>query len=429
MRSSQLSVRALLAAFLLSSAASYAAESVPKPGARNLHWVASWGTAVMVPEGQNELAGEHWQDASVRQIVRTALGGDKLRVRISNAFGTTPLMVEGASVALALAPGKPDVDPKSHRRLTFSGHNSIMVPAGAEYYSDPVLLTHPVGADLAISMHFRGAPTRQTGHPGARTHTFLTKGDKLADAAWPEATKVTRWYLLSDVEVLAPANIGAVVAIGDSITDGYGTTPDANERWTDVLAKRLRENGGALGVVNAGIGGGRMLRDGLGPNMAARFERDVLGRSGVTHAIVFIGVNDLGVMRRNGDDIPAARQQMLADLKTAHTQIVERAHTKGICMVGATVTPYTGGDYYKPGLDNEADRVALNDWIRNSGVYDAVADLDAALRDPAKPAQLKAEFDSGDHLHPSIAGLRAIAEAIPLNALRRCSIRAPSIKN
>ncbi len=415
----------LFAAGAFAAVAEVAAKDKADP-ATEAHWVASWGTAVMVPEGQNELAAEHWREGSLRQIVHLSLGGSKLRVRISNTFGATPLVLEGAAVALSKGPGKPDVEGGTSRSLTFNGRNSVLIPSGGEYYSDPVALDLKPGADLAISMYFKGEPARQTGHPGSRANSFVIKGNRVVEAEWPGATKVERWYALADVEVQAPRSVGAVVAIGDSITDGHGATTDGNDRWPDLLAARFAREGQSMGVVNAGIGGGRMLRDGLGPNMVSRFDRDVISRSGVTHAIVMIGVNDLGGQHRNGDDTPEARKKLLDDLMTAHRQLVERAHAQGVCVIGGTISPYMGSDYYRPNVDNEADRVALNNWIRSSGVFDGVADFDAALRDPAQPSRLLKERDKGDGLHPSPAGFRAMADSVPLNALRQCAFRKAS---
>ena len=393
-------------------------------GTQDWHWLASWGAAQQIPEAQNELAAEHWRDASLRQIVHVSIGGTRLRVRISNAFGTTPLFIDGASVALAQTPGKADINVESIRVLRFSGSTGVMIPAGAEYYSDAVTLAHTAAADLAVSLYFKGEPVRQTGHPGSRATSFFIKGNRVADAAWPDAGKVQHWYQLADIEVQAPRHVGALVAIGDSITDGYGVVTDGNQRWTDLLAARLLKEGApAMAIINAGIGGGRMLRDGLGPNLVARFDRDVLSRSGVTHAIIMIGVNDLGVPHRNGEDMPAARKQLIDDLQGAHQQLVERAHAHGICVIGATITPYMGSDYYRPNGDNEADRQSLNNWIRTSGVFDAVADFDAALREPTQPQRMRAEVDSGDFLHPSPTGYLAIANAIPLSALLPCELK------
>jgi len=389
------------------------------------HWVASWGTAQLVPEGQNELPGAAWQDASLRQVVRVSLGGSRLRVKLSNAFGTAPLTVDAASVALALAPGRADVAADSVRALRFGGAAAVTIPAGAEYVSDPVDLPHAAGNDLAISLHYPQAPVRQTGHPGARATSFLVRGNQVAAPAWPDAQTFTRWYQIAGVEVLASAQAHAVVAIGDSITDGYGVNPDTYARWTDGLATRLRAAGMTdIGVVNAGIGGGRMLRDGLGPNLVSRFERDVLARPGVSHAIVMIGVNDFGVQHRNREDTPAARAQLLDDLKGAYRQIVAQAHARGVCVLGATITPYGASGYYAPGPDNEADRLAYNTWIRTAGIVDGVVDFDAALRDPARPDRLPAPLDN-DGLHPSPAGYAAMAAAVPLDALATCRIATP----
>lgn len=383
------------------------------------HWVASWGTAQMVPETANELPAANWRDASIRQIVHLSLGGSEVRVRLSNAYGTAPLLVDAASVARAVAPGRAAIDAATLQVLTFDGRSTVTIPAGAEYYSDPVSLDAPAGADLAISLHFTGEPARQTSHSGARASSFLAAGNRTADADWPGAATVTRWFAITDVDVLAPRAAGALVAIGDSITDGYGVTTDGNDRWTDVLAARLRRDNVPIGTVNAGIGGGRMLKDGLGPNLVSRFERDVLGRAGVTHALVLIGVNDLGNLHRNTPDLPADRRQLLADLRLAHRQLATRARARGVCLIGATVTPYVGSDYYHPEPANEADRQELNAWIRDAGVFDAVVDFDAALRDPAQPQRLAPQYDSGDHLHPSLAGYRAMADAVPFEMLRR----------
>ncbi|KFI07169.1 SGNH/GDSL hydrolase family protein [Massilia sp. BSC265] len=406
---------AALAAALLGGCAAHGGPS--KPGRQ---WVASWGTAQMVPGAEHELAPSQWRDATLRQVVRVSLGGERLRVRLSNVFGTEPLVLEGASVARSSGPGRSSIDPASSRPLRFGGAASVTIPAGAEYLSDPVDLPHAAGSDLAVSIHYPDAPSRQTSHPGARATSFIAPGQHLAAAELPRASGFTRWYQLAGIEVEAAPGVHTVVAIGDSITDGYGVAPDTNLRWTDSLAARLRQAGmTGVGVVNAGIGGGRLLRDGLGPNLASRFERDVLDRPGVRHAIVLIGVNDLGNLHRSAGDSAAARAQMLDDMKEALRQSVARAHARGVCVIGATITPYAGSEYYHPKAPNEQDRQAYNDWIRRSGVFDGVIDFDAALRDPARPDHLLKAYDN-DGLHPNMDGYRAMAEAVPLELLKDC---------
>ena len=422
MRSSQYAFCLVMLALLLGEGATSAVAAPPsQKAAADVHWVATWGAAQQIPEPQNMLAPEEWREASLRQIVHVSIGGTRVRVRISNAFGTTPLLLESASIAKSEGAGKAGIDVRTVKALMFSGKAGIMIPAGAEYYSDPLPFELAPASDLAISMYFKGEPVRQTGHPGSRATSFVTRGNRVLDAAWPGAGKTIHWFQLSDVEVEAPRRVGALAAIGDSITDGHGATTDGNDRWPDQLAARLmREMAPGMGVVNTGIGGGRMLRDGLGPNLVSRFERDVLTRSGVTHAIVLIGVNDLGGQHRNTDDLPEARARMLEDLKTAFQQIVERAHLLRVCVIGATLTPYVGSDYYRPNADNESDRQVLNKWIRTSGVFDGVADFDAVMRDPARPERMRTTHDTGDGLHPSPTGFRAMADAVPLAALRPC---------
>jgi lysophospholipase L1-like esterase len=422
-RQSSLAV-ALLAALLCPYLAGCAAPAGAASGAGgNAHWVASWGTAQLVPDAQGALPAAQLTDATLRQVVRVSLGGRQLRVRISNVFGTEPLLVDGASLALSDGRGQADVAAASLRELRFGGSAAVTIPAGAEYLSDPVELVHDAGAHLAISLHFPAAPARQTAHTGSRATSFLVKGSHAMDSAWPDAEKITRWYQLAGVDVLAAPSAHTVVAIGDSITDGYGVTPDSYGRWTDHLAVRLRAAGmGEVGVVNTGIGGGRLLRDGLGPNLVSRFERDVLARPGVSHAIVMIGVNDMGVQHREQQDSPAARSALLAQMREAQRQLVVRAHDAGVCVIGATITPYAASTYYKPGPDNEQDRLAYNRWIRESGLFDGVIDFDAALRDPARPDALLKAYDN-DGLHPNAAGYKAMADAAPLAQLRECHIR------
>jgi lysophospholipase L1-like esterase len=411
---------ALVCMLLGACAAAPVPGPAPGPDRRAMPWVSSWGAAQMAPDPKNALPAAEWHEATLRQVVRVSLGGARLRVRFSNAMGTSPLTIAGASVALAAGPGQAAVDPATLRQLRFGGSAGVTIPAGAEYASDPVALEHAAGADVAVSMRVEAAPERQTSHPGARATSFVAQGRREMDADLPQAMRYPHWFQLAGIEVEAGPGAHTVVAIGDSITDGYGVLPDTNLRWTDGLALRLRRAGlKEVGVVNAGIGGGRLLRDGLGPNLAARFERDVLGREGVCHAIVMIGVNDFGVQHRDGEDSPAARQRLLGDMQEALRQLLARAHARGVSVIGATLTPYAGSGYYRPGAANEADRQAFNRWIRDAAGFDGVIDFDAALRDPERPDRLRKDLDN-DGLHPNMAGYQAMADAVPLELLEHC---------
>ena len=400
--------------------------AAPRVEEASPRWVASWGSAQAVPWNEFVPVEGEWNDTSVRQIVSVSLDARRLRVRLSNVHGTASLRISAASVARAVKPGTADTEPGTMRSLTFDGRTDVTIPPNAEYYSDPVDLEHAASGNLAISLHLSGPPAGQTAHPGSRTTSFLVKGNRASEPSWPDAKRRVAWWHIADIEVLAPQAVGVVVAIGDSITDGHGATTDGNNRWTDALVERMRREGfGPMGVVNMGIGGNRLMNLSLGPNVVARFDRDVLMRRGVTHAIVLIGINDLGGLHRNrpAEDTPAAREQLLAEMKLALRQIAERAQRSGVCVLGGTLVPYIGSDYYKPTADNDAVRLKLNHWIRTSGTFDAIVDFDAAIRDPASPERMRKEY-SHDWLHPSPAGFRAMADAVPLAALaRRCSAR------
>jgi lysophospholipase L1-like esterase len=294
-----------------------------------------------------------------------------------------------------------------------------VIPAGAEAWSDPIDFPLTAGADLAVSLHLPGAPTPPTGHPGSRATTWFAHGEQTAAADLEHAQTAPRWLVLAGVEVFAP-EARAIAVLGDSITDGFGVQPDTNVRWTDHLAGRLRAEPGMaqVAVLNAGIGGNRLLNDGLGPNALARFERDVLSQPGVTHLIVLEGVNDLGVLTRDGPATPAQHAALVEQAIEALRQIVLRARTRGIVAIGGTILPFGASAYYHPPPETEADREAINAWIRTTGHFDAVIDFDAALRDPAWPRRMRPLYDSGDTLHPNAAGYEAMAGAIDLSLFR-----------
>jgi lysophospholipase L1-like esterase len=395
---------------------------LPGPGAGHAQatapqaWMETWAAAQQIPAPQNALPAAELADVTIRETFRLSVAGAMIRVRLSNAFGTEPLEFTAVHVARPAALGSAAIVPGSDTEVTFSGAGSATVPAGAEYWSDPVAFPVAALSSVTVSFHLATAPAQQTGHPGSRATTYFVHGDRVAAADLPGAQHVDHWYEVSGIEVPAPADGGAVIALGDSITDGHATTTNGNDRWTDDLAERLQGSPATrnIGVLNEGIGGNRLLNDGLGPNTLARFDRDVLAQAGGRWVIVLEGINDLGTLTRDGDVPAAAHQALVRRVIGAYEQMVMRGHAAGLKVMGGTITPDMGSGYYHPGPESEADRQAINAWIRAPGHFDAVVDFDQVVRDPAHPERMLAQYDSGDHLHPSVAGYRAMADAIPL---------------
>ncbi len=382
-------------------------------------WTAAWSSAQMMPAGDQVLPHEWFEDATLRQVVRVGLAGPRLRLRLSNVHGTQPLAVDAVTVARSADNRTSRIDRESLTTVRFGGRDATVIPAGAEVWSDPVDLAVTAGADLAVSIHLPQPPNPPTGHPGSRATTYFVHGDQTSAAELATTQTAPRWLMIAGIEVFSP-EARAVVVLGDSITDGFGVQPDTNLRWTDHLSARLRADPALeqVAVLNAGIGGNRLLLDGLGPNALARFERDVLSQPGVTHLIVLEGVNDLGVLTRDGPATPEQHAALVEQAIEAMRQIVLRARAGGITAIGGTILPFGASAYYHPPAETEADRQAINAWIRAPGNFDAVIDFDAAMRDPADPARLNPAHDSGDGLHPSLEGYRAMAAAVPLELLR-----------
>jgi lysophospholipase L1-like esterase len=393
-----------------------AATAQAAPGDR---WTTAWWTSQLSLDSQNALPAADLTDATLRQIVRLQGPATRLRVRFTNRFGSAPLTIDGATIARAVDVASPRIDGATLRPLRFGGATAVTIPAGADYWSDPVDIKSAGGTDLAISLYVANPPAQQTGHPGSRATSYLVHGNYSADPDLTGAKTVDHWFQIAGIEAAAP-KARAIVAFGDSITDGYGVKPNTNARWTDALQRRLRAapGMGEVAVLNAGIGGNRLLNDGLGPNALARFDHDVIGQPGVTHLIVLEGVNDLGTLTREAPVPAAAHSALVVRMIDAYRQIVARAHARGIKAIGATIMPYAGSGYYHPDAQNEADRQVVNRWIRTPGNFDAVVDFDAAMRDPADPKRLRKDYDSGDGLHPSVAGYAAMAAAVPLGVLR-----------
>jgi lysophospholipase L1-like esterase len=392
-----------------------AASSIP------LVWVATWGSSQQIPEPQNELPIDDLRDATVRQLFHLSVGGSVLRVHMSNAFGTEALHFSSVHVARPLSTSSSAIDPTSDRQLTFAGKPDVLVPPGAEFVSDPVNWKAAPLSDLAVTFHLDTPPAGETSHPGARATSYFVHGDAVGAATLIEPKHVDHWFQISEIDVQVSPKAGAVVVLGDSITDGHGATTNGNDRWTDVLAARLQglPQTRNIGVSNQGIGGNHLLTDGLGPNALSRFDRDVLAPAGVRWLIVFEGVNDLGGLARNGEVPPDDHAALVERVLSAYGQLVERAHAHGLRVFGATITPYVGSNYYHPDPPSEADRQAVNQWIRAAGHFDGMIDFDAVVRDPKHPDQLLPDFDCGDHLHPSPAGYKAMGEAIPLSIFSR----------
>jgi len=394
----------------------YAQAVLALPSLGEPNWVGSWATAEQVPEAGNSLAPGDLRDATLRQVVHLSIGGEALRVHISNAFGTEAMHVTSAHIARPLSPASPAIDPATDRTLRFAGNSDVTIPPGAEFVSDPLDYAVAPLSDIAVTFHLDAAPALQTGHPGSRATSYYVHGDLVSAANLTEPKHVDHWYQVSAIDVETAPGAAAIAALGDSITDGHGATTNGNDRWTDALAARLQASPASrnIGVSNQGIGGNHLLTDGLGPNVLARFDRDVLAPAGVRWVIVFEGVNDLGGLARTGEVPPAEHAAMVQRVIAACQQIIARAHAHALRVYGATITPYVGSNYYHPGPPSEADRQAVNAWIRAAGHFDAVIDFDAVVRDPQHPDQLLPAYDCGDHLHPSPAGYKAMADAIPL---------------
>jgi lysophospholipase L1-like esterase len=403
----------LLLLSLVSTGKQLRAQSGVKPPL----WIATWGASQQIPEPQNALAADDLRDATVRQIFHLSAGGTEVRVHLSNAFGTQALHFTSVHIARPLFTASAAIDTATDKALAFAGNSEVTIPPGAEFVSDPIEFRVSALSDLAVTFHLDTPPSSQTGHPGSRATSYYVHGDYVAAANMTDPKHVDHWYQVSEIDVLSAPGGGAIVALGDSITDGHGATTNGNDRWTDVLAARLQTSPGSrgIGVSNQGIGGNHLLTDGLGPNALARFDRDVLAPSGVRWLIVFEGVNDLGGLERTGEVTPVEHAALVKRILAAYNQLIIRAHAHGLRVIGATITPYVESDYYHPGALSEADRQAVNHWIRTAGQFDALIDFDKVVADPQHPDRIFPVYDSGDHLHPSPAGYRLMGEAVPLN--------------
>jgi lysophospholipase L1-like esterase len=407
----------LRAAFLLALA--FTASAADKT-----HWVATWGASPapqLADEAQMRAAKLEFENQTLREIVHTSIASNTVRVRLSNAFGKDAVNIGAAHIALRAKDS--GIVAGSDRVLTFGGRPSVEIPANALVLSDPVKLDAPAAGDLAISLFIPHKTLGAGIHYSAQQTSYVASGDLTGAASIEGGATTTSWVFLTSVDVLAPESTGAVVAFGDSITDGARSTVDANRRWPDILAARLLAQAGRnkAAVLDAGIGGNRILHDAttnvrFGVSALARFDRDVLSQAGVRYVIVLEGINDLG---HAGSSAPAAETVSAEDLIAGMKQMIERAHEHGIRIFGATLTPFEGtsfAGYFTP--EKEVKRKALNEFIRNGHAFDGVIDFEKAVRDPKNPDRMLADYDGGDHLHPGDAGYKAMGEAIDLKLFK-----------
>ena len=408
-------------------------------GQAQSEWVGTWATApVLLPSPTDDApAGRgpgpvRMHDQTARQIIHTSIGGSAVRVGVTNLFGSEPLEIGAAHVALR--DGDASIETRAGAALQFAGAPSVTVAPGAMVVSDPVEMGVPALADLVIDLYVTSDSTAGSGatvHGTGLTTNYLSPaGDHTGVAALPVERTFQSWFYLSRVEVLAPEGTPVIVTLGDSITDGTASTPDTHSRWPDFLARRLVQRQGSTpsGVLNVGIGGNRVLShnaglgilrrdaDGpappppnpnarFGPSALSRLDRDVLAQPGVTHVIVLESTNDIGMAFES--ETPTVEE-----IISGHTELIERVRARGLKVYGATLAPFEGAFYFRE--IGEVKRQAFNEWIRTSGAYDAFIDFDAAVRDPADPSKFREDYQSGDWLHPSDIGYRAMAQAIDL---------------
>ena len=376
-------------------------------------WITTWGCAPQLTE-PNNLPPASLANATLRQFVRTSVGGKNLRVRFSNIFGTDSVTIHSAHVALAAGKGgagNGEINPATDKVLTFHGTAEVVIPSGESVLSDALNFNLPALADVAVSIYFGDiSATIVTGHPGSRTTSFVVASNSVSATSLPDAKKTAHWYLITGIKVQSDSSGKTIVVLGDSITDGRGSTTDGNNRWPDILAQRLSTNAptGNVAVVNKGIGGNGIF-GGLGPSAQKRFDRDVLDQSGVRYLIVFEGVNDIGSK--------ASSMATATNLVNAYAQFANKAHAQNIRAYGSTITPFGGNGYYT--TLHEQERQFVNAWFRTNTVFDGVIDFDAAVRDPGSLTKFQMAFHPGlnanDWLHLNPAGYKAMADAIDLN--------------
>ncbi|KAK4031783.1 SGNH hydrolase-type esterase domain-containing protein [Parachaetomium inaequale] len=417
---------------------SHRALAVPTPGDAELnrdglapradddwHWVATWTSMPQLVEQSNMPpspftgGGGVFKDATLRQTLHLSIGAERLRLQISNTFGGSDLPITAASIALPQGgkPGVAGIDAATLKPLTFNGSTSITIPRGQVAYTDPIDFSVPPQTNIAVSIYSQAGQSGNsiTGHPGSRTTSHMQSGNRVSAATLSGGSNTKHWYFISAVEAWSPPTTHAFVILGDSITDGRGSTDDGNNRWPDLLLARMaKANANAnltIGVNNQAAGGNAVLSGGLGPTLLTRYKRDALQVAGVKYVMIFEGVNDIG-----GGGTDAGTQNGIGSrLQQAFAQIAKECKAAGIKTIGGTITPFGGSGQSYSNPTREQTRVKVNEWILGSGTFDATVDFAKLIGDSGTKSQLARQYDGGDHLHPNVAGYQAMAEGFPLD--------------
>ena len=369
-------------------------------------WVGTWSCAQMSMKGNDMPPAPGLANNTLRQVLRVSIGGSTLRLKLSNDF--SPSAVTMNSVQIAVSSGGSTINLATNKELKFNGSSSVTMDAGTTVTSDPIKFKLAPGMNLAITINFGQAPVTLTGHSGSRTTTYLITGNTAADADFSKSATTEHWYFINTIDVQAPKTAGCIAVLGNSITDGRGTTTNMQNRWTDILSERLLANRDTknVGVLNLGIGGNSVVAGGLGQPGAVRYDRDIINQSGVRWAIVFEGVNDIGAIRNSAGAVRTTN-----NLIAAYKVMIEKAHNKNILIYGATIPAFKGNSYYNQYSDSS--RNAINEWIRHSGNYDGVIEFCKTMANPKDTTGIIASYQN-DHLHPTAEGYKMMGECIDL---------------
>ena len=378
---------------------------------KNSGWVGTWTTAPQLVEPHNMPPAPGLTDNTIRQIVRVSVGGEEVRLRFSNAFSKSPVEMKLAAIAQVSEGGSIDVS--SQKLLKFNKNESVKMTPGGEVFSDPFKFNLKPGSLVAITIHFGKTSPDVTGHPGSRTTSFILPGNNIASADFSGSVKTDHWYVIQSMDVKASKSSKAVAVLGNSITDGRGSGTNKQNRWPDILSARLLANEATknIGVLNLGIGGNCVVRGGLGPTALERFDRDILSQSNVRWLIILEGINDIGSIKTDEQADKIAKE-----LIRAYDEMITKAHAKGILVYGATILPFAKSFYDTP--QRQKARDAVNEWIRNSGKFDAVIDFDKIMRNPYDVITILPDMHDGDFLHPNEAGYRRMGENVDLELFK-----------